>query len=189
MNADKLDALETTENIKWINSSLLLPGIFCGVDPTSEEDIFLLSLINRPEGSLAASFVELMKKHVHEDRGQAENINKATYATCAVLLKYNNLTSVAMGCVNGTRADIPISVINTWAAGQKMRSYFALAGAVGAVETTAKHVENSASGIETACNEVVDWATFLLNTPMSEEHSSHPSIALGIVKVTISYIY
>ena len=71
-------------------------------------------------------FCKKMKKKVMEDRGQVEDINRAVYATAAVLIKYNGLAAEAQALCNGTR-DVPSdALVKVWKSSQKMRHYFDL---------------------------------------------------------------
>ena len=42
-----------------------------------------------------------MRSIVQEDQGHVDSIDRATYATCAVLIKVNHLTAEAMSIAKG----------------------------------------------------------------------------------------
>lgn len=90
------------------------------------EDAFLRNLIDRTSGSQASKLVKVMRTSVREDQGSVEEINRAVYAGCAVLLKCSGLVKEAMAVAAGTTKVPSPALVKAWRAAQKMRSFFDL---------------------------------------------------------------
>jgi len=132
------EALEEP-NSAYIENSLVSPALFEGGVGTSEGDVLLHDLVDRPEGSLAASLASIMHPFVSEDQGTVVAVNRAVYATCAAIIKANGLVAEAVSIAKGVRSAREISATFTkaWRAGQKMRAFFELGDLRGAAVTTA----------------------------------------------------
>ena len=132
------DADLEERNAVWVEDNLLEAGFDAYDDlHRSEEDSFLYGLIDRPTESLAAAFCRKMKNEVMEDRGQMEEVNRAVYATCAALIKHNNLVKDALAIASGERMDVSETLAKVWRSGQKMRNFFELGDVRQAVTATA----------------------------------------------------
>jgi hypothetical protein len=179
------EALEDPLNV-WMNEPIVQPELFNGKIGNSEEDQFLLDLTTRPSGSAAESFANFMKKRVREDQGADEIVNKSVYATCAAIIKLNNLTAEALAIAKKSRSDCSPAMVKAWTAGQKMRAYFDLAdaqsgGAVVARQDSA-NLPSLYSGanpevLAAAAQETVARAQFLIRSSSeeAEETALRPS--------------
>jgi hypothetical protein len=168
------EGLEDSLN-SWMSEPIISAELFQGKLGSSEEDIFLMDLIERPSGSLAESFATAMKKRVREDQGSDESVNKAVYATCAAIVKLNNLTTEALALAKNVREEPSNVMIKAWASGQKMRSFFDLADAQTGVLT-----RQDSSGLpslyagsnpdvqDAAAQEVIARAQFLVRIPADD---------------------
>ena len=123
-NAEKED-----RNAYWMENSLLKSGFrdedeTLASDHEDDEMTFLKDFLERPDGSLAASFCKIMKSKVIEDKGQVDEINRAVYVTCAALLRHKNVVSEAMAVADGTVLVPSEGLVKIWKIGQKMRTFF-----------------------------------------------------------------
>ena len=65
-----------------------------------------------------------MKEIILEDQGTIELIDRAVYATIAVLIKYHGLTSEALAISSNNRnTEISQGLVNQWKFGQKIRKF------------------------------------------------------------------
>eukprot|EP01041_Mallomonas_annulata_P000210 gene210-379_t len=164
-------------NAVWMEDNMFESGVDSSSVTTklSPEDQFLMDLVDRPVDSLAATLVKRMKTVVMEDRGQVEQINRAVYATCAVLVMHNNIVNEAMAIAEGVRDDIPDSLIKVWRAGQKMRQYFEVGdgrSAFGSAPTSTssashaipvlKRASSTSDSLRQTADEILKRAKFLL---------------------------
>jgi hypothetical protein len=164
----------------WMENSLVKPEYFNYlIEVENEKERFLMDFIDRPPDSLAEKFIKMMKSEVQEDQGSVESVNKAVYATCAAILRVNNLTAEALALVNGVRNEPSPTLIKAWKAGQKMRNYFSLNDLKASI-TTETHRRSTRSKkpslyagadeevIETASKSVISRAKFLLRVPIQD---------------------
>jgi hypothetical protein len=116
----------------WMENSLVKPELFTLADTVSvtseadESEQFLFGILNRKTNNISDEFLRKMRNHVLEDQGTIEAVNKAVYATCAAIIRANNLTAEAIGFAKGLRPAPTPLLIKAWKAGQKMRNYFDL---------------------------------------------------------------
>lgn len=105
----------------------ILQGEFRRVVDTAslpENMKLLFDLADDRSNPLTVELCKIMKKKVLEDRGQVEDINRAVYATAAVLIKFNGLSSEALSLAKGSRLAPSDSLTKVWRSSQKMRQYF-----------------------------------------------------------------
>lgn len=177
----------------WMENPLIKPELFdLSAAPATEQDKFLLELVDRPSKSLSELFVRKMKAIVLEDQGNVEYINKAVYATCATIIKANNLTMEAFAFANGHRDQASSALIKAWKSGQKMRSYFELNDVRESMNANgnakSKGQKSLYAGAEeevvkAAAEAVMSRAKFLLRSAKGEEgNASNDAEAIDIMK-------
>lgn len=161
----------------YMENSLVKPELFL-YNNGPPEDAFLLDLILRPPGGLGERFARIMKTKVMEDRGSIESINNAVYATCAAIIKANNLHKEAYAIATQTRSDISPTLCKAWKAGQKMRAYFDLKdvrAAIDGQQGTNEHSLYSGADsdvINEASQAIIARASFLLRSPADSSSAS-----------------
>jgi hypothetical protein len=173
------EEIETSDNISWFRTQVIKASAFAPITSQSsknDEENFLRELTTRPEGSLAAKFVQVMKKQVLEDQGSIEAINRAVYSTCAAILKHNHLTAEALAIAKGTRvAEISPLLIKAWKSGQKMRNYFDLADMISSTSNTGNtkrrslYAGSTEETVQKVSEEIVTLSRFLLLSADHEE--------------------
>lgn len=143
----------------WMEDKLLIkPELFQGSLGSSEIDKVLVDLTDRPTDSLAESLVSIMKKCVPEDQGKYNIISRAVYATCACIIKYNDLGEEALKIAKG--GEVSDKFFKAWQNGQKIRQFFK--------QSTSADEEV----LITTTNEIISKALFLLRTQSEEKINS-----------------
>lgn len=147
-------------------------------------------LIDRSKGSLSSSLVKIMRTTVREDQGSVDDINRAVYGSCAVIIKSSGLVREAMAVAAGTTKEVPPALTKAWRAAQKMRAYFDITelrvtmatslpypaesdakpvASAPSVPSLARQASLGSDGevIRIASNAIVERVQFLLRTPES----------------------
>eukprot|EP01041_Mallomonas_annulata_P001367 gene1367-2639_t len=127
-----------SSGVVWIEDELFSSNIVGMDEWQAEEDSFLKSLMDRSKTALALNFLSKMKNAVVEDLGTIEDINRATYATCAVLIRHAGLAKEALDVAKGTATTTTLSdeLVRLWRIGQKIRLLPEFADAMPSMTTT-----------------------------------------------------
>jgi hypothetical protein len=172
------------EYSSWMENSLVRPEYF-SFNPDLEDDVdrFLHDLAELPVDTPAAHFLQVMRRCVPVDQGSVEAINRSVYATCAAIIRANNLSSEAYAIATGKRAQPSDALVKAWTTGQKMREYFKLSDVKSSMEG---NMNNGAQRkpkfslyegapeevVEEASKEIVARAQFLLRIPKEKDMSN-----------------
>eukprot|EP01039_Chlorochromonas_danica_P004879 gene4879-5347_t len=162
----------------YMENSLVRPELFSFQEQSlGSEDNFLQNLIYRNGNELSDKFIRIMKSKVMEDRGSVEAINNAVYATCAAILKANNLVKEAVALATGLRSECSPALIKAWKAGQKMRAYFDLKDLRADISNNLSdsydkslYAGADSEVVNNAAEKVISRAQFLLRTPTFEDN-------------------
>jgi hypothetical protein len=176
------------EYSSWMENSLVRPEYFSfNPDLEDEVDRFLHDLAELPVDTPAAHFLQVMRRRVPVDQGSVEVINRAVYATCAAIIRANNLSSEAYAIATGKRAQPSDALVKVWTTGQKMREYFKLSDVKSSMEgSTNNGVQRKPKFslyegapeevVEEASKEIVARAQFLLRIPKEKDMNNVISV-------------
>jgi hypothetical protein len=182
------DELIEENNAKWMEHELISKTpLFNGKIGTTIADTFLVDLISRPRDSLAEKFSSIIKRRVIEDQGSDININKVVYATCAVLLKFNDLVSEAISIAKGIKNSISPALLNAWKNGQQIRSHFLLENLrqdesikVALGKLSLRDSDNSV--IDIASIGIIEKVMFLLRSPAHMDNDINENIKMDSIQ-------
>ncbi|CAM9310834.1 unnamed protein product [Chrysoparadoxa australica] len=103
----------------------------------------LREMIQGKEGSTGTRLCDILKRHVAEDQGSVDDINRAVHACCASLLKHRGLSNEAFAVAEG-REKPSKELLRTWRLAQKMREYFSFGDIRDAVRLQQKEQKEAA---------------------------------------------
>lgn len=162
-----------TECVSWMKNPLVRPDYFSYSTSEDEVDTFLNNLVDRPAGSASEHLVQLMKRHVGEDQGNDESINRAVYSTCAAIIRANNLAAEAFALATGKKEQPSPAMIKAWSNGQKMREFFRIGDVKSGIQQKkakfSLHAGASDEVVAEASKFIVERARFLLRSPKKKD--------------------